>query len=83
MSAAYGSHRTSYVWLRQGSSGVIGFTLEDLNESIDRYNKSNRWMDFWDFLSLDSGYTVTGFSALWNDGNPLMSQVHIIKAVNN
>lgn len=80
MSSAYSSHRTSYVWLR-GFMCVVGFRLDELNNYIDRYNKSGRWLDFWKWLELEEGYDVHGFDYIWNEGNPLMSQVHLIKGV--
>lgn len=79
MAVVYQDHRRSYVWLNQGGHGVIGFPLDELNNRIDFYNKTSRMMDFWDWLTFDTGYVVTGFSVLWNDNNPLMSQVHSIK----
>ena len=77
------SHKKSYVWLhRAGGRGVIGFKLEELNAKIDEWNAHTcPLLDFWEWLSLESDVdeVITGFDLLWNQGNPLMSYVHIIK----
>lgn len=74
------SHKKSYVWLRRGGRGVIGFKLEELNSKIDEYNRHPcPLMDFWEWLSFEYDDVLTGFDILWNQGNPLMSRVHIIK----
>ena len=74
------SHKKSYVGLRRGGRGVIGFKLEELNVKIDEYNRHPcPLMDFWEWLSFEYDDVLTGFDILWNQGNPLMSYVHIIK----
>ena len=74
------NHCKSYVWLLRGGRGVIGFDLEELNSKIDEYNRHPYpWMDFWDWLSFEYDDVITGFDALWNHGNPLMSDVHTIR----
>lgn len=74
------NHRKSYVWLRRGGRGVIGFKLEELNAKIDEYNRHPcPLMDFWEWLSFEYDDVLTGFDILWNQGNPLMLYVHIIK----
>lgn len=74
------SHKTSYVWIRRGSRGVIGFKLEELNEKIDEWNRHPcPLMGFWEWLSFEYDDVLTGYDLLWNQGNPLMSYVHIIK----
>ena len=78
MPAAYSCHRTSYVWLRCFHC-VLGVSLEELNDHIDYYNNSGRWLTFWEYLTFEFEQTVYGFDCIWNEDNPLMSQVHIIK----
>ena len=77
MPGAYKTHRTSYIWL-SGVHCVIGYPVDELNKLIDQYNKTGRWVDFWQFIEWETGEYVTGFS-WWNDGNPLMNQLHTIK----
>ena len=79
------SHRKSYVWLvRAGGRGVIGFKLEELNRLIDEWNNHPcPLMDFWEWLSLEQNDCIRGFDMIWNQGNPLMSYVHIIKGMGN
>lgn len=78
------SHRKSYVWLcRAGGRGVIGFKLEELNRLIDEWNNHPcPLLDFWEWLSLTENDCIKGFDVIWNQGNPLMSYVHIIKKRN-
>lgn len=78
MAIAYSSHRTSYVWLH-GFHCVLGIPLEELNNHIDYYNKSGRWLTFWEYLTFEFDQTIYGFDCIWNKGNPLMSMVHSIK----
>ena len=75
------SHRKSYVWLcRIGGRGVIGFKLEELNRLIDEWNNHPcPLLDFWEWLSLTENDCIKGFDVIWNQGNPLMSYVHIIR----
>lgn len=75
------SHRKSYVWLcRAGGRGVIGFKLEELNRLIDEWNNHPcPLLDFWEWLSLSENDCLKGFDVIWNQGNPLMSYVHIIR----
>ena len=81
MGMAYSSHKTSYVWLLT-SHGVQGFELDDLNYYIDFYNKSadRNYINFWEWMNTCYGFDVHGFSYLWNDGNPLMSNIHPINS---
>lgn len=69
----------SKVWLR--SSGcVVGWDPDRLNEYIDRYNRltlHKYGVDFWTWLSYETGEYYTGFSVLW--ASKLDSKIHIIK----
>lgn len=72
-----------YVWVASFGT-VTGFELDRINWYIDNYNRQGLFrygVSFWEYLSdlMDEHYY--GFSALWNDGNPLMSKLHIIKGV--
>lgn len=82
MGNEYISHKTSYVWLITSYGGVQGFELDEINYYIDSYNKSSfrDCLDFWEWLYACYGFNVRGFSILCNEGNPLMSKVHSIKA---
>ena len=77
-------YKHEYVWLmRGGRGGVLGIRSEELNKYIDQYNRHTcLLMDFWEWLSLELDVVVTGFDCIWNQGNPQMSKVHIIKKVN-
>lgn len=74
------SHKKKYVWLQRGSRGVIGFKVEELNDKIDEWNNYPcPIVDFWEWLSFVYDDVLTGFDYLWNQGNPQMGYVHIIK----
>lgn len=73
-------HKKEYVWLQRGSRGVIGFKVEELNRKIDEWNNHPcPLLDFWEWLSFEYDDVLTGFDYLWNQGNPQMGYVHIIK----
>ena len=73
-------YRFQYVWLRI-PGGVAGWELDKLNEKIREYNRFYyRFSDFWEWLSWDTGESYSGFSAIWNDKNPLMAKVLTIRA---
>lgn len=73
-------HKKEYVWLQRGSRGVIGFKVEELNRKIDEWNNHLcPLLDFWEWLSFEYDDVLTGFDYLWNQGNPQMGYVHIIK----
>lgn len=72
----------SKVWLRT-SSGVIGWSVEDLNKRIDEFNAFS-WAhetDFFQWLSWveDDGNDYQGFSVIWS--SKLLLHVHPIKGV--
>ena len=72
------NHVNQYVWLCS-SSGVVGWTLDDINSRIDEFN-SFPWhteADFWDWLSWEEDEEYRGFSVLWR--SKLDSKVHRIK----
>ena len=75
-----GSNSPYTVWLIcEGSAGVVGIDYRTLNDYIRLYNSRHyKYVDFWNWLSWEAfndDYSVTGFSVLWNDKNPNMSQV--------
>lgn len=79
-----GSNSPYTVWLLSGSFKVIGIDYHELNYMIDEYNRAGlaRFVDFWPWFSTEyfnNDDQVTGFSALWNDHNINMNQVHMIK----
>lgn len=76
-----GKYVDSKVWLIV-PGGVEGWTVEDLNAYIDRWNSSNMKLirslgDFFGWLSYEEGRTIYGFSVLWK--SKLDSKLHIIK----
>ena len=78
-----GSNSPFTVWLLKNPSGVIGIDYRSLNRMIDIFNREGlaRFVDFWPWISAEyfnNEDQVTGFSALWNDHNINMNQVHMI-----
>ena len=73
-------HRCQFIWLSV-PGGVEGVNLEWINERITYFNcnLSAYDVDFWEWLSWDTGESFYGFSAFWNYGNPLFSKVNQIK----
>ena len=75
-------YKHEYVWLMRGGRGVLDIRSEELNNYIDQFNRHPcPLMDFWEWLSFELDDVVTGFDCIWNQGNPQMSKVHIIKKV--
>lgn len=71
----------SKVWLSV-PGGVEGWTVEDLNAYIDRWNSPQLKLirslgTFFQWLSYEEGRTIYGFSVLWK--SKLDSKLHIIK----
>ena len=76
------SHRNSYVWFNMDSFGVCGVPPEEVKQLIIRWNRSNFWrygVDWWQWFSAMIGEDVHCFSVLWNEGNPSMVDLPIIK----
>lgn len=67
--------RDAFIWLSV-VGGVEGWTVEQLNKQIDRYNNFYyRFSNFWEWLSYEEQKTYFGFSYLFN-GN---AKIHTIR----
>lgn len=72
-------YRHSKIWIST-CGGVIGFDPDELNHYISEYNRlMYRFSDFWEYLSYELNQYLSGFSTIWNNGNPLMSQLKTIR----
>lgn len=71
-----------YIWLLSRGY-VVGIKPEEMKDYILRWNKLRLYdydnTTFWDWLSEEINKDVYGFSILWNEGNPHMSKLPIIK----
>ncbi len=72
------AHR--YIWLCSRGH-VVGIKPEEMKDYILRWNKLRLkdYEGFWYWLSEQLNDDVHGFSILWNEGNPHMSKLPIIK----
>ena len=74
-------YRHQYIWLR--STGcVIGIEPEEMISCIEFWNREpmrKYGISFWSWLSEYIGQSVSGFCILWNEDNPHMSKLPIIK----
>ena len=76
-------YKDTKVWVKV-AGGVAGFDLEEISSYITKYNNLHisEFVDFWTFLACELDEvpgTFEGFSALWNDKNPLVSKLPAIR----
>ena len=74
-------YRHQFIWL-SCPGYVTGWTLDELNKYINQYNREQiyKYGNFFDWLNWMTGnreYYI-GFSAIWNENNPLLSKLAII-----
>lgn len=78
-------YKNTKVWLKCFGY-VVGFDVDELNKYIRQYNRDIfPYGNFFDWLTyeLNDRNSYCGFAPIWNDKNPLMNKLVMIKEVHS